>query len=113
MSQDQDKTGPTDNIPAEGQQALSALRNVWSAQKQTSADIDESCGNTKACKNMNSVGWQGLIDEAEPDDKSGPSVGTNLRAAWKTKLEREGKTAAGASVRDLVFGSPESNKGKE
>lgn len=113
MSQGQDRTGPTDNLPDEGQQALSALRNVWSAQNQTSADIDESCGNTKACKNMSSVGWQGLVDEAEPEDKSGPSVGNNLRAAWKTKLEREGKTTTGSSVRDLVFGSSESNKGNE
>ncbi|MGH4023530.1 MAG: hypothetical protein ACRDRV_02990 [Pseudonocardiaceae bacterium] len=110
MSQDQDKTGPTDNLPEEGQQALSALRGVWSAQNQTSKDIDESCGNTKACKNMDAVGWQGLIDEVEPEDKSGPSVGNNLRSAWKTKLEREGKLAHGKSVKDLVFDSSESNK---
>lgn len=110
MSQDQDRTGPTDNLPEEGQQALSALRGVWSAQNQTSKDIDESCGNTKACKNMETVGWQGLIDEAEPQDKSSPSVGNNLRSAWKTKLEREGKLARGTSVKDLVFGSSDSNK---
>lgn len=110
MSQDQDKAGPTDNLPEEGQQALSALRGVWSAQNQTSKDIDESCGNTKACKNMEAVGWQGLIDETEPEDKSSPSVGNNLRSAWKTKLEREGKLAHGNSVKDLVFGSSDSNK---
>ncbi|MGH9195942.1 MAG: hypothetical protein ACRD1T_09405 [Acidimicrobiia bacterium] len=110
MSQDQDRTGPADNLPEEGQQALSALRGVWSAQNQTSKDIDESCGNTKACKNMEAVGWQGLIDEAEPQDKSSPSVGNNLRSAWKTKLEREGKLARGTSVKDLVFGSSDSNK---
>jgi hypothetical protein len=33
-------------------------------------------------------------------------VGNNLRAAWKTKLEREGKlNSESGSVRDLVFGS--------
>jgi len=35
-------------------------------------------------------------------------VGHNLRSAWKTKLEREGKLNSEAgSVRDLVFGSSE------
>ena len=110
MNQDQEDAGPADNLPDEGRQALSALRNVWSAQNQTSVDIDESCGNTKACKNMNAVGWQGLIDEIEPEDKNSPSVGNSLRAAWKTKLEREGKLKTGGSVRDLVFGSAEPNK---
>ena len=110
MSQDQDKTSSTGSLPEEGQQALSALRGVWSAQNQTSKDIDEACGNTKACKNMDSVGFQGLINEAEPEDKSSPSVGNSLRSAWKTKLEREGKLAHGKSVKDLVFDSSDSNK---
>lgn len=110
MSQDQDRTGPTDNLPEEGQEALSALRGVWSAQNQTSKDIDEACGNTKTCKSMDAVGWQGLIDENEPEDKSQPAVGNNLRSAWKTKLEREGKLSHGKSVKDLVFGSSDSNK---
>lgn len=110
MSQDQDNTQPTDDLPADGQQALSALRGIWSAQKQTSADIDESCGNTKTCKNMDAVGFQGLIDEVEPADKNSPSVGNSLRSAWKTKLEREGKLATGSSVKDLVFGTSDSTK---
>jgi hypothetical protein len=33
------------------------------------------------------------------------SVGSNLRTAWKRKLEREGKVSQGTSVRDLIFGS--------
>ncbi|MGH3908095.1 MAG: hypothetical protein ACRDTE_28530 [Pseudonocardiaceae bacterium] len=107
MSQEQDETRPTDNLPEEGQQALSALRGIWSANDQTSVDIDESCGNTKSCKNMDSVGFQGLVDEVDDPSKS---VGNNLRTAWKTKLEREGKTSTGTSVRDLVFGSSDSNK---
>lgn len=109
MSQEQDETRQTDNLPEDGQQALAALRGIWSAKDQTSVDIDESCGNTKACKNMNSVGFQGLVDEVDDPSKS---VGNNLRAAWKTKLEREGKTSTGTSVRDLVFGSSDS-KNKE
>ena len=108
MSQDRENAQQADDLPDESQQALSALRDIWSANKQTSADIDESCGNTTTCKNMDSVGFHGLADETEPSTKGSPSVGNNLRAAWKTKLEREGKLNANAgSVRDLVFGSPD------
>jgi len=111
MSQEQENPKPTDNLADEGKQALSALRGVWKAQGQTSADLDEACGNTKTCKNMDSVGFQGLADEVEPSDKTRPSVGSGLRSAWKAKLEREGKldTEAG-SVRDLVFGPAEPKK---
>lgn len=102
---------PTDGLPDEGQQALSALRGIWQAQGQTSAALDEACGNTKACKNMESVGFQGLADGDNAPDKAAQSVGNNVRAAWKTKLEREGKLSAKTgSVRDLVFGTSEENK---
>lgn len=108
MSQEQENSKPTDSLTEEGQQALSALRGVWKAQGQTSAVLDEACGNTKTCKNMDAVGWQGLVDEDEPANKTSPSVGDNLRSAWKTKLEREGKLSTeSGSVRDLVFGSSE------
>jgi len=113
MSHDQETAQQTGDLPGDGQEALSALRGIWQAKKQTSADIEESCGNTKACKNMESVGFQGLVDEVggESESQDPKSVGNNLRAAWKVKLEREGKaTAGGTSVRDLVFGSSEQNK---
>jgi hypothetical protein len=104
MSQEQENAAPTDD--GDGTAALSALRGIWKAQGQTSADLDEACGNTKPCKSMESVGFHGLADEDEAPAKGSPSVGNNLRSAWKTKLEREGKldTEAG-SVRDLVFRS--------
>jgi hypothetical protein len=106
MSQQHENPQETDDLPAEGQQALSALRNIWSAQGQTSANLDEACGNTTSCKNMESVGFHGLADEwADAPEKENRSVGNNLRAAWRTKLEREGKLSQGGSVRDLVFGS--------
>ena len=105
MSEQNEAPHPTDDLPDDGQQALSALRNVWSAKDQTSADIDESCGNTK-----DSVGFDGLVDE-EQSSGGGTSVGGNVRSAWKTKLEREGKLSSGTgSVRDLVFGSDSKNK---
>lgn len=111
MSQEHENAQQNDNVADESQQALSALRGIWSAKQQTSADIDESCGNTTACKSMDAVGFHGLADEADPPAKGSPTVGNNLRAAWKTKLEREGKLNADAgSVRDLIFGSPDPKK---
>ncbi len=106
MSPEHENAKPTDNLTDDGKQALSALRGVWKAQGQTSADLDEACGNTKPCKSMEAVGFQGLADEEETQGKHG--VGDNLRSAWKTKLEREGKlNSEASSVRDLVFGSSE------
>ena len=92
---------PNDELPGEGQQALSALRKVWDAQDQTSADIDESCGNTKSCKRMGDVGFAGYA----ADEESNESVGNPMRTGWKNQLEREGKLDSNAkSVRDLVMG---------
>lgn len=107
MSEDQESAKPTDNLTEEGQQALSALRGIWKAQGQSSADVDEACGNNNICKSMSSVGFEGLAEESDtPAANTPPSVSGNLRSAWKRKLEREGKTNSEAgSVRDLVFGS--------
>jgi hypothetical protein len=106
MSPEHENAKATDNLTDDGKQALSALRGVWQAQGQTSADLDEACGNTKPCKSMEAVGFQGLVDEDE--NQANQAVSSNLRSAWKTKLEREGKLNSEAgSVRDLVFGSSE------
>ncbi|MGH3671004.1 MAG: hypothetical protein ACRDSH_10260 [Pseudonocardiaceae bacterium] len=106
MSKDQENAKPTDNLTDEGQQALSALRGIWKAQGQSSADLDEACGNNNICKSMSSVGFEGLADESDTPANTAPSVSGNLRSAWKRKLEREGKMNSEAgSVRDLVFGS--------
>jgi hypothetical protein len=58
-------------------EALEVLRSIWSAQGQTSADLDEACGNTKSCKRMADVSFDGLAD---PDQ--------DLRAAWRAQLAR-------------------------
>ena len=79
-------------------EALEVLRGVWSAQGQTRAELDEACGNTKSCKKMADVGFDGLASADE-----------DLRTAWRARLEREGKlNAEGGSVRDLVLGPAES-----
>lgn len=108
MNEEQENAKVTDSLTDDGQEALSALRGIWKAQGQTSADLDEACGNTKACRNMEAVGFHGL-DEEEAD-KPTQSVGNNIRSAWKTKLEREGKLGSGTSVRDLVMGGSSENE---
>jgi hypothetical protein len=77
-------------------EALEVLRAVWSAQGQDEAGLDEAFGHHghhgrgKTCKNMRNVGFDG-------DDE-------DLRAAWRGRLEREGKLARGGTVADLVYG---------
>ena len=86
----------------EPDEALEVLRGVWSAQGQTSADLDDDRGATKSCKRMADVGFDGLVG-ADGDGEG------DLRTAWRARLEREGKLTPGTgSVRDLVFGSAES-----
>ena len=75
--------------------AVQVLRSVWAVEGVSSADLDEDCGPNKACKNMADVSFDGL---AEP--------GSDLGAAWRDKLRREGKlSTSGDSIRDLVLGS--------
>jgi hypothetical protein len=77
--------------------AVQVLRAVWAAEGKSSAGLDEACGPTKSCKNMQHVSFDGL---AEP--------GTDLRGAWRERLQREGKlNTSGGSIRDLVLGSTE------
>ena len=110
MSQEHGNEKATDGLPGDDKEALSTLRDIWQAQGQTSADLDEACGNNNICKSMQGVGFQGLAEEAGmPADPQ--SVGTsNLRAAWKKKLEREGKLSQAASVRELIFGSADQDE---
>ena len=75
--------------------AVEVLRAVWAVDGQDATDLDEVCGTQKPCKNMKHVSFDGM---AEP--------GTDLTAAWRERLEREGKLrSSGQSIRDLVLGS--------
>jgi hypothetical protein len=76
----------------EPDEALEVLRGIWSAQGHTSADFDDAGGAGKSCKRMAGVGFSELAG----DD--------GLRAAWRARLDREGKRTPGASVADLVLG---------
>jgi hypothetical protein len=79
-------------MSGEPDEALEVLRGIWSARGHTSADLDE-IGTGKSCKRMADVGF-GEVDGAEDD----------LRAAWRDRLEREGKRGNGGTVADLVLG---------
>lgn len=63
------------------------VRDIWHAREQSAADLDADLtaagghGRGRACKAMRHVGFGG---EAEPVDE-------DLRAAWRSRLQREGK----------------------
>jgi hypothetical protein len=78
-------------------EAVAVLRGVWSAQGQSRADIDDASRPPKICKKMVSVGFDGMAGEDG-----------DLRAAWRARLQREGKLSSEAgSIRDLVLGPKE------
>ena len=77
-----------------GTEPLEVLREVWRSRGQTSADLDE--GHAGSCKRMSDAGV-GFDDFGGQDG--------DLSAAWRARLEREGKLSqSGQSVRDLVLG---------
>ena len=89
-------TRSQDEVP----DALQVLREVWSAQGQTGADLGEHGergergGHGKSCRRMAGVGFDGMPGDDE-----------DLRATWRDRLQREGKlNPKGDSVRDLVLG---------
>jgi hypothetical protein len=81
----------------EPDETLEVLRGIWSAQGQTSADLDDA--GTRSCKRMADVGF-GEIDGGDGD----------VRAAWRARLEREGKLNPGTSLADLVLSPAESGQ---
>ncbi len=87
-------------MSAESAEALEVLREVWRAAGQTAADLDDSC--EKSCKRMTDagVGFEDFAGETDAD----------RMAAWRARLEREGKLGPGGSVRDLVLGPPRSEE---
>ena len=88
-------------MSAEPAEALDVLRNVWRSQGQTAADLVDPSGEEKSCKRMTEAGV-GYDDFAAGEE--------DLNAAWRTRLEREGKlNPAGGTVRDLVMGPAESS----
>jgi hypothetical protein len=109
MSQEHKKALQSDSTSDEAKPALAAMRGGWSGwtrwteEEHTKTDIrectDQHCMNVEV-----NCGFQGL-DPSSPLSQSA-GVSDDLRAAWKSKLEGEGKAASGSkSLRDIVFGS--------
>jgi hypothetical protein len=86
-------------MSAESSEALDVLRNVWLGNGQTTADLVDPGGEQKSCKRMTDAGV-GYEDFAAGEE--------DLNAAWRARLEREGKLdPTGGTIRDLVMGSAE------
>jgi hypothetical protein len=80
-------------MDAERTEALEVLRDVWRGQGQDVADLDDSCESH--CKKMTDAGV-GFDDYAAGD-------ATDRIAAWRARLEREGKLSTTGSLRDLML----------
>jgi hypothetical protein len=80
----------------QGAEALEVLRDVWRAQAQTVADLDDS--GESHCKRMTDAGV-GFDDYAAGD-------ATDRAAAWRDRLARDGKLSPTGSLRDLVLPVP-------
>ena len=80
-------------MDAERAEALEMLRDLWRGQGQDVADLDDSCESH--CKKMTDAGV-GYDDYAAGDE-------TDRMAAWRARLEREGKLSPAGSLRDLVL----------
>lgn len=82
--------------------AMSVLRGIWTAQRQSGADVGPS--NAKICRNMKNIGFGGLSEGGADGDSTAGPVDDDQRSAWRERLEREGKVVPGATtLRDLVF----------
>jgi hypothetical protein len=80
-------------MDAEHAETLEVLRDVWRAQGQEAADLDDSCESR--CRKMTDAGV-GFDDYAAGDE-------TDRSAAWRARLKREGKLGSAGSLRDLML----------
>jgi hypothetical protein len=72
--------------------SLHVLRDIWRARGQT--DMAEFTGHGKSCKAMRHIGNEPVDDD--------------VRAAWRERLEREGKTRPdGVTIGEIVLGHRE------
>ena len=82
-------------MSAERAEALEVLQVVWRGQGQAAADLDDGCES--ACRKMTDAGV-GFDDYAAGDE-------TDRAAAWRARLEREGKLGTAGSLADLIMRS--------
>ena len=108
MSADQENAGTNDGSAPDVKQTLQAMRGgwdgwrAWTVEEQERIDLNE-CTDAR-CMNVEvNCGYQGLVEDSFLSQSAG--VGTELRAAWKTKLDAEGKHSSGKSLRETIFGA--------
>jgi hypothetical protein len=94
----------TDDEPA-----LGVLREIWSANARTGEEVEDELRGSrpKVCRNMKNIGFGGMAPDAVPSETDGTNtpVDTDVRRAWRARLEREGKLRPGAvSVREMLDG---------
>jgi hypothetical protein len=80
-------------MDAERAEALEVLRDLWRGQEQGVADLVERTG--AACKRMTDAGVG--FDEFAAGNE------VDRAAAWRARLEREGKLGTAGSLADLVL----------
>jgi hypothetical protein len=108
MGQEHERAVQSDSTGDDGKPTLGAMRGGfggwtrWSEEEHTNTDIrectDQHCMNVEV-----NCGFQGLDPSSPLSQSAGVSDG--LRAAWRAKLEEEGKSSSGTrSLRDIVFG---------
>jgi len=111
MDPDRENAPSAGNPLDDRKQTLVAMRGgwegwrVWSEEEQARIDINE-CTDAR-CMNVDAnCGFQGLAEGSVLSQAAG--VGDELRAAWKTMLQDEGKfNSGGKSLRETIFGSAE------
>ena len=81
--------------------ALEVLQDLWRSQAQAAVELGDDC-ETKACKKMTDAGV-GFDDYAAGDE-------TDRAAAWRARLEREGKLSPAGSLRDLMLRPAETSR---
>lgn len=80
-------------MTARDETTADVLQSVWLVNHDH-YELDEDCSPTKPCRNMKGVSFDGY---AEP--------GTDIGAAWRAQLAREGKLDKSAgTIRDLILG---------
>ena len=78
---------------AQSADALEVLRDVWRGQAQTTADLGDDCETH--CRRMTDAGV-GFDDYGAGDE-------ADRSAAWRARLEREGKLSPSGTLRDLIM----------
>jgi hypothetical protein len=108
MSQDLENVLDPAVAPEDSKQTLAAMRGGWGGWKRWTEEdqlkIDSRECTDASCMNVEvNCGFQGMDEASHLSQTAG--VGNDLRNAWKSKLEGEGKHRGTTSLRDLVFGS--------